>query len=113
MKKVLCTLLIVAILLCGCAGSAPNSIALHQPSDQYKNCLGLKVDIENIDKQIDVKKEIKKAKGFGNLIKLASISLIVPGLFIDLKNAEQIEIDALQQRKDVLLMIVTEKNCGS
>lgn len=93
----------LTLLTGGCGGSNAKPIVRHQPGDKYKNCLGLQAEIENIDKQIDVRREIKKAKGFSNLVKLAGISLIVPGLFIDLKDAEQIEIKALQARKEVLL----------
>jgi len=106
MKKIILTICLVLIILTsGCVGSNPKPIAKHQSGDKYLNCLGLKFEIQNIDKQIEVRKELKKAKGFGNLIKLAGISLIAPGLFIDLKNAEQIEIDALEKRKKVLLEI--------
>ena len=109
----MCTSLIVAICLFGCTGTDANPVVAHQPGDIYKNCASLRMETEMLDKQIVIRKEIKKAKGLSNLIKLvSSYSLIVPWLFVDLKNAEQIEIEALQKRKNVVLALAAEKNCG-
>lgn len=110
MKRIICLMLVFVV---GCAGANSKPVAIHQQSDEYKNCASLKMEIESIDMKIAIRKDIKKAKGISNLIKLASsYSLIVPWLFVDLKNAEQIEIEALQQRRKVVLILIAEKNCN-
>lgn len=114
MKKVMCTICLILLLsVAGCMSTNPNPVVAHQPGDKYKNCACLKMETESIARQIAIRKDIKKAKGLSNLIKLASsYSLIVPWLFVDLTSAEQVEIEALQKRNNVVLAIAAEKNCG-
>lgn len=110
MKKVLCAICLMLVLLTsGCSGTNPNPIAKHQSGDKYLNYWGLKFEIQSIDKQIDVRREVKKAKVFSNLMRLTDIYLIYPALFIDLRDAEQIEIEALQARKQILVLILKTK----
>lgn len=109
MERVLALLLFVV----GCTGMAPNPVAMYQPGDEHKNCASLRMEIESIDLKIAIRGDIKKAKHLSNFIKLASTySLLIPWLFVDLKDAEQIEIEALQQRKKVVLVLAAEKGCS-
>ena len=115
MKKSVCVLLIAAIFIAGtgCAGSKPNPIAIHMPGDENKSCNALRAEITNINKQIKIKKNKKTEKEISNLIWFAGgFFLIVPWFFMDLNNAEKVEIEALQQRKDALTIIANEKKCG-
>jgi len=110
MKKILCTICLLAALS-GCTN--PNPVVARQPGDKYKHCACLKMELESIARQTTIRKEIIKAKGLSNLIKLASsYSLIVPWLFIDLTDAEQVEIEALQKRKAVIIELAAKRNCG-
>jgi len=73
----------------------------------------LKAEIANINKQIKIKKSKKEKRDWGNAAWfIGGFLLIVPWFFMDLKNAEETEIDALQQRKDALIVIAAEKECG-
>lgn len=115
MKRIVCVLLIVAITIVGtgCAGTEPNPIATYLPGDENKSCSSLKAEIANIGKQILRKQSKKKEKDAGNVLWFVSgFFLIVPWFFMDLKDVEKTEIDALQQRKDALLVIAAEKDCG-
>ena len=113
MKKLVCALLICSILLASCAGQEANPIAIYIPGDENKSCNALKAEIANIDKQITRKQAQKKTKEGGNILWfLGGFLLIVPWFFMDVKDSEKIEIDALQQRKDALLVIAADKNCN-
>ena len=115
MKNVICVLLIVSITIVGtgCAGTAPNPIATYLPGDENKSCSSLKAEVANIDKQVLRKQSKKKSKDAGNVLLFVSgFLLLVPWFFIDVKGAEEAEIEALQQRKDALLVIAAEKDCG-
>lgn len=113
MKKSVCVLLICSIVLASCAGQEANPVAIYIPGDENKSCNALKAEIANIDKQITRKKAQKSSKEGENLLWfIGGFLLIVPWFFMDLKEAEETEIAALQQRKDALLVIAADKNCG-
>jgi len=115
MKKLMCVLLIGVIFIAGtgCAGSDPNPIAVYLPGDENKSCTALKAEIANIDKQITRKQQQKsKQEGDNILWFCAGWFLIVPWFFMDLKENEKPEINALQQRKDALIVIGADKDCG-
>ena len=95
MKRLICSLLIVTVTFVGCAGTDPNLIATYIPGDENKSCAALKAEIANIDKQITRK----------------YLSIWPAWFFMDLKDNEKAEINALEQRKDALLVIAADKNC--
>jgi len=86
---------------------------VYLPGDENKSCTVLKADIANIDKQI-TRKQSQKSKQEGENIFwfVTGWLLIVPWFFMDLKENEKPEIDALQARKDALLVIAADKDCG-
>lgn len=113
-KKLLCLLLCVSIFTVGCAGTAPNPISMYYVGDENKGCNALKAEIAGIDKQVQTRVARQNSKGWTNTIYFVTgWFIIVPWFFIDVKGAEQVEIDAYQQRKDALLVMAAEKNCGS
>lgn len=112
MKRLVCLLLVGTITWTGCAGTDPNPISVYQPGDKNKSCDALMAEIANIDKQIVLKKGQKsKQEGANVLWFVTGFFLIVPWFFMDLKDNEKPEIEALQQRKDALVVIVAEKDC--
>lgn len=106
-------MLIVSITFVGCAGTEPNPIAVYLPGDEEKSCSVLKAEIANIDNQI-VRKQAQKKKQEGDNILwfVTGWLLIVPWFFMDLKENEKPEIDALQARKDALFIIAADNDCG-
>ena len=113
MKKIVCVMLIVSIAFVGCAGTDPNPISVYLPGDENKSCVSLRAEIANIDKQITRKTAQKSKQEADNVLWFISgWFLIVPWFFMDLKENEKPEIEALQQRKDSLIVIASEKDCG-
>ena len=113
MKKMVCMLLVVSISVMSCAGTDPNPIATYLPGDENKTCSALRAEIANIEKQITRKKAQKsKQEGDNILWFIAGWFLIVPWFFMDLKENEKPEIDALELRRDALLVIAAQKDCG-
>ena len=113
MKRLVCALLIVTVTFVGCAGTDPNPIATYIPGDNYKSCAALKAEIANIDKQITRKQAQKQRQEGENIFWFCTgWLLIVPWFFMDLKDNEKAEINALEQRKDALLVIAADKNCN-
>lgn len=112
MKRLVCSLLIVTISIVGCAGNAPNPIAVYRPGDENRSCSALKAEIANIDKQITRKQSEKKKQESDNFwCFVGGVFVILPWFWMDFKDNEKAEIDALEQRKDALVVIAADKNC--
>jgi len=113
MKRTVCALLIVSITCMSCAGNDPRPILVYQQGDENKSCSALRAEINNIDVQI-TRKEAKQKKQEGENILwfITGWLLIIAFFFMDLKENEKAEITALQARKDALLVIAADKECG-
>ena len=111
MKKLLCVLLSFCIFFAGCAGREANPIAIYIPGDENRSCAGLKAEIAHL--QVDMTRMLPKtSKDLTNVLwGTAGVFLIVPFFFMDFKNAEKIEFDAMRQRHNRLLIYAAEKNC--
>lgn len=111
MKRVTCVLLIVAITFAGCAGRRANPISTYLPGDKDRTCNGLKIEI--IQLQNDMASMLPKTDKFGTnfLWAAGGVFFLFPFFFMDLKDAEKIEYEALRRRHNWLLICATEKNC--
>ena len=111
MKKPACLLLSVLIFLSGCAGRTANPIAAYLPGDKTRGCEGLKAEIAQL--QADMQRLLPKTdKGLTNTLwALGGCIVIVPFFFMDLKDAEKIEFEALRTRHNRLLVYAAEKDC--
>ncbi len=105
MKKPVCLLLSVLIFLSGCAGRTANPIAAYLPGDETRSCEGLKAEIAQL--QVDMARILPKTdKGLTNALwALGGCVVIVPFFFMDLKDAEKIEFEAMRTRHNRLLLI--------
>ena len=111
MKRSLCLLLSTLIFLAGCAGREANPIAIYLPGDENRSCEGLKAEVAQL--QVDMQRLLPKTnKGVTNTLwATAGVFFIVPFFFMDLKDAEKIEFDAMRRRHNRLLIYAAEKNC--
>jgi len=113
MKRTVCVLLIVSITCMSCAGNDPRPVLVYQQGDENKSCSALRAEINNIDKQITLKQsQQKKQEGENILWFITGWLVIIPFFFMDLKENEKAEIDALELRRDALLVIAADKECG-
>ncbi|KKN16741.1 hypothetical protein LCGC14_0972780 [marine sediment metagenome] len=104
-KKLLVLLLCSSIFWSGCAGRESNPIPAFLPGDNERSCEVLKAEIAQLDAEMQ---QIlpKVNKGVTNTLwATAGVFLIVPFFFMDLKEAEKIEFDALRTRRNRLLLI--------
>lgn len=112
MKRPLCVSLICAIFIAGCAGSDPNPIASYIPGDDKKSCPVLKGEMAQLEAEKERKLAQKGTKDFWNVVFFVTgFLVIVPWFFIDAKNAEKTEAEALQARHNRLGLIAAEKGC--
>ena len=111
MRKPACLLLSVLIFFAGCAGRTANPIAAYLPGDETRSCKGLKAEIAQL--QADMQRILPKTdKGLTNALwAIGGCLVIVPFFFMDLKDAEKIEFEAMRTRHKRLLVYAAEKDC--
>ncbi len=111
MRNVISLTLVVSIFLAGCAGREANPIPVYLPGDENRSCGGLKAEIAQL--QVDMARMLPKTdKGLTNALwATAGVFFIVPFFFMDFKDAERIEFDAMRKRHNRLLVYAAEKNC--
>ena len=112
MKKFVCVLTACCVFIMGCAGREANPIPAYLPGDNERSCEALKAEVTQL--QADMQGLLPKTdKGVSNTLwATAGVFLIVPFFFMDLKDAEKIEFEAMRQRHNRLLILAADKNCS-
>jgi len=111
MKKLLCLLLSISVFYAGCAGRQSNPIPAYLPGDENRSCQALQAEIAQLD--ADMQRILPETNKFGyNALCVAGgILVIVPFFFMDLKDADKTEWEAMRVRHNRLLVYAAEKNC--
>jgi len=111
LKKQIVWVLVYVIFWAGCAGREANPIPVYLPGDENRSCPGLKSEVAQL--QADMARILPKTdKGLTNALwAIGGVLVIVPFFFMDLKDAEKIEFDAMRQRHNRLLVYAAEKGC--
>jgi hypothetical protein len=111
MRKSICVTLIFTLSFAGCAGREANPIPVYLPGDENLNCEVLKGEIAQL--QQDMARILPKTDKFGtNALWFAGgCFILVPFFFMDLKDAEKTEFEAMRQRHNRLLVYAADKNC--
>lgn len=111
MKRLICLQLTFVLLVASCAGRTANPIPIYLPGDEKRSCVALKAEVAQL--QVDMARILPKTdKGLTNALWAAGgVFFIVPFFFMDLKDAEKIEFDAMRKRHNRLLIYAAEKGC--
>jgi len=104
-------MLVCSLFLTGCGGREANPIPVYLPGDENRSCEALKAEVTQL--QIDMAQLLPKTNKFGTntLWAAAGCVAIVPFFFMDMKDAEKIEFEAMRQRHNRLLDYANEKGC--
>ena len=112
MKKTLHFTLAFALVLYGCAGSAPNPVVRYQPGDEKRSCTSLKAEIASNEAEIIRLVSDRSSKtGMNVAMGVAGAFLLVPWFFMDVKGKESGEINALRHRNRNLRQFAASKEC--
>ena len=103
---------IYAVFFVGCAGSRPNPVDRYTPGDEKRSCRALMAEMASIDQEVVRKGARESEKDFWNIVLfVAGVFVIIPFFFMDIKKAEEVEINALKERKTNLKIMFADKNC--
>lgn len=99
-------------LVTGCAGKTANPVPESQIGDSDMTCEEISAEMAHIKNRVAVLTPETK-KGLKNTaLGVTGIFLIVPWFFMDLSDAEKVEIQAYQERGLKLQRIAARKKCG-
>jgi len=104
--------LMLVFIISGCAGRAANPVMAQQYGDSNKSCKALETELVFIQQEIQRLVPETEKTGTNAALGVAGAIFLVPLLFMDLSQAEQIEINAFRQRYNHLMVIAEDKQCG-
>jgi len=104
-------MLAVSVFYTGCAGRQANPIPSYLPGNENRSCRALQAEIAQLES--DMQRILPETNKFGyNALCVAGgILVIVPFFFMDLKDADKIEWEAMRVRHNRLLVYAAEKEC--
>ena len=104
--------IILCFMVAGCAGRAAAPVMVHQYGDERRSCNGLEKDIAFTESEITRLIPETEKTGTNVALGVAGFFLIVPWFFMDMSESEKIEVNALRQRYNHLVILADEKKCG-
>jgi len=111
MIRIKCIILCFVVLFPGCAGRQANPISLYIPGDETRNCDSLKTEVVQLQQDMAALLPKTNKVGTNALWVTAGAFLLVPYFFVDMKDAEKIEFEAMRQRHNRLLDFLKQKGC--
>lgn len=109
-KKVVSALCATAILA-GCGGQVPNPVSVYQPGDEKRSCDGLKYEVSQNEVEIAKMLPDEDASGKNAVLGVTGLFIIVPWFFMDFKDGERIDIEALRRRNMWLREVAAKNDC--
>lgn len=109
MKRLLLIPILFAVASCG--GEAANPVARYRPGDEERSCSGLKYEIAENEAQIARLLPHEDATGKNVALGVAGWFLLVPWFFMDFKDGEATEIEALRRRNMWLREVASDQDC--
>ena len=101
---------------CSCGGRAANPVSVKRDQDSELTCMKIEYEIYQIRNDItelysQAAKSRKKSKVIGILSILSPLGPLA-NVFSDVRQAEKVEINALQKRHNHIVMIAKKRSCG-
>ena len=111
LKSSICLMMAGVFVFAGCGGRNANPMLVYLPGDESRSCTGYLAEIAQLD--ADMARILPKTSkaGYNTLMGIAGAFVIVPWFFIDVKNADKIEWEAMRVRRNRLLIYAAEKGC--
>jgi hypothetical protein len=102
------------ILLAGCAGRTASPVQIQRLNDQSLTSEAIQVEIDQIGQEISAKeKKQSEILGTNIILGITGFFVIVPWFFMNLKDAEGTEIEALKQRQQWLSSLAQDQEAGA
>lgn len=111
-KSMCCLLITSTLILQGCAGRAANPVPVYLPGDENRSCVSYQAEIAQLESDMNRILPDTNKFGYNAVCAAAGCFLIVPFFFMDMKDAEKVEWEAMRQRRNRLVIYASEKECN-
>ena len=112
LKPIISAIVVVLFVAQGCAGRSARPITVAQSGDAKKSCQALRKETKQILRRIHKMVPYIKKKDKKKVLKMVTGALIViPWFFVDMKDAEKVEANALRKRYNYLADLADRHNC--
>ena len=112
LKPIISAIVVVLFVAQGCAGRSARPITVAQSGDAKKSCQALRKETKQILRRIHKMVPYIKKKDKMKVLKMVTGALIViPWFFVDMKDAEKVEANALRKRYNYLADLADGLNC--
>ena len=112
LKLIIASIVVVLFVAQGCAGRSAHPVTVVQSGDAKKTCKALRKETQQILRRIHKMVPYIKKKDKKTILKMVTGALIIiPWFFVDMKDAEKVEANALRERYNYLSTLVGERNC--
>lgn len=110
-KLLSCLLIFATIVLQGCCGRQANPMPVYMPGDENRSCTSYKAEIAQLEADMTRILPDTNKFGYNAVCAAAGCFLIVPFFFMDMKDAEKVEWEAMRQRRNRLVIYASEQGC--
>ena len=112
LKPIIAAIVVVLFVAQGCAGRSAHPVTVAQSGDAKKTCKALRKETKQILRRIHKMVPYIKKKDKKKVLKMVTGALIViPWFFVDMKDAEKVEANALRKRYNYLADLADGLNC--
>lgn len=111
-KRIICFMILLSFVI-SCGGRTANPVSQYQYGDEKRSCGSLRMEMSQIQADIGRKvSEEENTTGKNVALGVTGVFFIVPWFFMDLSDADKIEMEALRNRYNALSRIAMDKGCG-
>ena len=112
LKPIIAVIVVVLFIAQGCAGRSAHPVTVAQSGDTKKSCKALRKETQQILRKIHKMVPYIKTKDKKKVLKMVTGALIIiPWFFVDMKDAEKVEANALRERYNYLADLADRRNC--
>ena len=112
LKLIISAIVVVLFVAQGCAGRSAHPITVAQSGDAKKSCQALRKETKQILRRIHKMVPYIKKKDKKTVLKVVTGAfIIIPWFFVDMKDAEKVEANALRKRYNYLADLADGHNC--
>ena len=103
--------MIVLAFVSACGGRTANPVSQYHVGDENRSCQGLKAEVSNNEQEIAKLLPYEDATGKNVALGVTGALFIIPLFFMDFKDAEATEIQALKRRNTWLREVAAKNRC--